>query len=122
MKLTKRQLQQIIQESIEDALNNEEELDEGFFNNMKTAGKTFFSGKGGSFGDRFQKAKQNYNTQNEYDNLSSLKTQLSDLLDKRMISPNTTVAQLVGGKYNNNRFGTITGMMGNRQKQMNHRM
>ena len=43
------------------------------------------------------------------------------MLDARQISPDTTVAQLVGGKYNNNKFGTMTGMEANRRNQIKRR-
>ena len=61
-------------------------------------------------------------SQGEFDDMGKLKETLSAMLDRREISPNTTVAQLVGGKYNKGRFGTMTGVMGNRQAQMNGRM
>ena len=43
------------------------------------------------------------------------------MLDARQISPQTTVAQLVGGKYNNNKFGTMTGMAANHRGQISRR-
>ena len=46
---------------------------------------------------------------------------LKQMLDARQISPDTTVAQLVGGKYNNNKFGTMTGMEANRRNQIKRR-
>ena len=32
-----------------------------------------------------------------------------------------TIAQLVGGKYNGNKFGRMSGMIGNRQSQISRR-
>lgn len=43
------------------------------------------------------------------------------MLDAHQTTPQTTVAQLVGGKYNNNRFGTMTGMAANRRGQIKKR-
>ena len=43
------------------------------------------------------------------------------LIDARQISPQTTVAQLVGGKINNNRFGTLSGIEANRRGQISRR-
>ena len=43
------------------------------------------------------------------------------MLDAHQTNPQTTVAQLVGGKYNNNRFGTMTGMAANRRGQIKKR-
>ena len=142
IKLNESQLRDVVKESVTKVLNEifsgddmqdmpdmagkeipemEGDMDEGFFNNLKTGAKTFFKNSGG-LGDKWNAAKKNFSMQGEYDQLSSLKQQLSDLIDKRMINPNTTVAQLVGGKYNGNKFGTMSGMLGNRQAQMNRRM
>ena len=137
IKLNETQLKNVVEKSVakiikemfsEEPINDdmaegceEGDMDEGFFNNLKTGAKTFFKNSGG-LGDKWNAAKKNFSMQGEYDQLSSLKQQLSDLIDKHMINPNTTVAQLVGGKYNGNKFGTMTGMIGNRQAQMNRRM
>jgi len=131
VKINESQLMDIVKESVknilkENAMNEcgemEEGLDEGFFNNLKTGTKTFFQKSGKGLKDRFSDAKKNFATQGEYDELSDLTAKLSDLLDKRKINPNMTVGQLVGGKYNNNKFGTLSGMINNRKTQMNHRM
>lgn len=133
IRINESQLRNIVAESVQRVLRemdempdmmDEEETDEGFWNQAKTAGKTFFSkGSGdGSLKDRFGRAKKNWTSQGEFDDMGKLKETLSAMLDRREISPNTTVAQLVGGKYNKGRFGTMTGVMGNRQAQMNGRM
>ena len=134
VKLNEEQLRQIVAESVKKVLKesfegedvmNENDAEEGFFNQVGTAAKTFFSNQNGNKGnlkDRFSAAKKNYQTQGEMDNLQGIINGLSQLLDARKISPQTTVAQLVGGKYNQGKFGTMTGMMNNRQRQMNSRM
>ena len=70
------------------------------------------------FKDRFNAAKKNWNVQGQLNDISNLQQALMQLLDTKKISPNTTVAQLVGGKYNNNKFGTMTGMAANRRGQI----
>ena len=50
--------------------------------------------------------------------MQNLIKQLSQFIDAGQIDPNTTIAQLVGGKYNNNKFGRMTGKMNNRMSQM----
>lgn len=72
-------------------------------------------------GQRLQNARKNWNTQGELNGMNSLIQQLSQLLDARKIDPQTTVAQLVGDKYNNNKFGTMTGMVANRRGQISGR-
>lgn len=115
--LTESELYNIIAEQVNEALQ-----DEGFLNNFKTGAKTFFSNtnNGGGISGRWNNAKKNYQLQGEYDNFSSLIQALSKFIDDGQIDPQTTVAQLVGGKYNNNKFGKMTGKMNNRMSQMRH--
>lgn len=112
----------MISEAITNTLN--ESCDEGFFNNLGTGAKTFFSNKnaGKGVGGRFDAAKKNFQTQGKLDNMKDIISKLSALVDQRAIDPNTTVAQLIGGKYNGNKFGKMTGMVGNFQSQINKRM
>ena len=65
--------------------------------------------------------KKNYSGQKEIDDLRDIKEKLIKLIDARQINPNTTIAQLVGGKYNGNNFGSITGMEANRRAQIARR-
>ena len=52
---------------------------------------------------------------------NNFKTGVKTFFGARQISPQTTVAQLVGGKYNNNKLGTMTGMVANRHGQLKRR-
>lgn len=117
IRLTESELQNIIEESVRRVISENME-DEGTWNQIKSAGRTLFNRDGGNFPQRFKNARKNFTTQGELDDINGLIQQLSQLLDARKISPQTTVAQLVGGKYNNNRFGTMTGMAGNRKRQI----
>lgn len=118
IKLTEADLHQIVEDAVQSIIKENNE-DEGFFNNLKTGVNTFMNNKG--IGDRFRDAKANYKTQGELDNISGLISQLTQLLRTRKISPDTTVAQLVGGEFNNNKFGTMSGMMNNRKQQLRNR-
>lgn len=113
--LTESEFRQYVQNTINEALQ-----DEGFWNNLKTGAKTFAqnasSGKG--IGNAWNSAKKNYKLQGEYDDMSGLIQQLSKFIDAGQIDPQTTIAQLVGGKYNGNKFGKMTGKMNNRMSQM----
>ena len=125
IRLTESELHYIVNEAVNTIL--QEQMDEGVWNNLKTGAKTFFGdstkGETGLKGvqNRWKNAKANYKTQGELDDMSGLIQQLSQLLDARKISPQTTVAQLVGGKYNSNKFGTMSGMMNNRKAQLRNR-
>ena len=121
IRLTESELHYIVNEAVNTIL--QEEMEEGTWNNLKTGAKTFFNNGGEVKGlkDRWNKAKANYKTQGELDDMSGLIQQLSQLLDARKINPQTTVVQLVGGKYNNNKFGTMSGMMNNRKAQLRSR-
>ena len=124
IKLTESDLHRLIMESVEAALN-ENEMEEGWlgdkWNQTKSAVGTAFGKGGGDFSQRFQNAKKNWNTQGNLNGINNLRQQLTQLLDARQISPETTVGQLVGGKYNNNKFGTMTGMAANRRGQISRR-
>ena len=115
VRLTESELRAMVQETINEALQ-----DEGIWRNLKTGAKTFLSNtnNGDGIKGRFQNARKNYKLQGEYDNLQGLIKQLSQFIDAGEIDPNMTIAQLVGGKYNNNKFGKMTGKMNNRMSQM----
>jgi len=98
-----------------------ESLDEGLLNKSKSAVGTFFGKGNGNFFDRLKGAKKNWDSQGELDDINGLRAQLTKLLDDRKITPETTVGQLVGGKYNNNKFGTMSGIAANRQAQIKRR-
>ena len=117
IRLTESELRQMINESINEAM-----MDEGWFgdkmNQAKSAVGTMFNKNGGDLKQRYQNAKKNWRTQGELNDIGNLRKQLEDLINKHRIDPNTTIAQLIGGKYNNNKFGTISGMMNNRKSRI----
>jgi hypothetical protein len=123
IRLTENDLHRIIEESVMSILA-ENEMEEGWFgdkwNQTKSAVGTAFNGEG-NFGQRLQNARKNWNTQGDLNGINNLQQQLTQMLNARQISPQTTVAQLVGGKYNNNKFGTMTGMAANRRGQISKR-
>ena len=114
IRLTESELRDMIEMSINEAMQDENWVADKI-NQGKSAVKTIFNKEGGDFGKRISKAKKNWTTQGELNDIGNLRKQLEDLVDKRAIDPNTTIAQLIGGKYNNNKFGTISGMMNNRK-------
>lgn len=124
VRLTESELNQIIEESVTTIINENME-DEGFWNNLKTGAKTFVGKSSGDKGlnlkKRWENAKKNFNTQGEYDDLKDLLTKMRELVDKKQLDPNKTVAQLLGGALNGNKFGTMDAMTANRMSQMRKR-
>ena len=120
IRLTESELREMIEMSINEAMQ-----DEGWFgdklNQAKSAAGTMFNKEGRNFGQRINNAKKNWSAQGELNNIGNLRKQLEDLVDNRGIDPNTTIAQLIGGKYNNNKFGTMSGMMNNRKSNIQRR-
>ena len=120
IRLTESELRDMIHQSINEAMQDENwAVDK--INQGKSAVKTLFNKEGGDFGKRISNAKKNWTAQGEFNDIGNLRKQLEDLVDKRAIDPNTTIAQLIGGKYNNNKFGTISGMMNNRKGSIKRR-
>lgn len=122
IRLTESDLHNLIMEAVEEVMNETDELEEGWlgdkWNQAKSAATTF--GQSGDMGikNRFQTAKSNWKTQGELNNINKLKQSLSDFVDAGQLNPNMTIAQLIGGKYNNNKFGRMSGMAANRRSQI----
>ena len=122
IRLTESQLNDIIRESVYNVLN-EEEMEEGWLSNKfkqgKQALKTAFQDSDEmSIRDRWNNAKKNWNNQGELNNLNDLIQSISEFVDNGEIDPQTTIAQLIGGKYNHGRFGRMTGKAANRRNQI----
>lgn len=126
IKLNEQQLKQIVAESVKRVLAegefNEENMEEGWLkdklNQAKTAGSTMLGKGNGGIKNRIQQSKKNWKTQGKLNGLNGLRTHLEQYLDAGQISPDTTVAQLVGGKYRNGQFGKLTAQQGNLKGQI----
>lgn len=122
IRLTESQLNDLIRESVYNVLN-EEDMEEGWLNNKfkqgKQALKTAFQNSDEmSIRDRWNNAKKNWSNQGELNNLNDLIQSISEFVDNGEINPQTTIAQLIGGKYNHGRFGRMTGKAANRRNQI----
>lgn len=122
IRLTESQLNDLIRESVYNVLN-EEDMEEGWLNNKfkqgKQALKTAFQNSDEmSIRDRWNNAKKNWSNQGELNNLNDLIQSISEFVDNGEIDPQTTIAQLIGGKYNHGRFGRMTGKAANRRNQI----
>ncbi len=125
IKLTEQDLHFLVENTVQ-AYLTENGMDEGWlgdkWNQTKTAANTMFQGnKGAGLKQKFNNAKQNWNTQGQLNGLNNLKQQLEQFIDSGQLNPQMTIAQLVGGKYNGNKFGKMSGMIGNRQSQISRR-
>ena len=122
IRLTESQLNELIRESVYNVLN-EEDMEEGWLSNKFKQGKqalktAFQDGDEMSIRDRWNNAKKNWSNQGELNNLNDLIQSISEFVDNGEIDPQTTIAQLIGGKYNHGRFGRITGKAANRRNQI----
>lgn len=122
IRLTESQLNDLIRESVYNVLN-EEDMEEGWLNNKFKQGKqalktAFQDGDEMSIRDRWNNAKKNWSNQGELNNLNDLIQSISEFVDNGEIDPQTTIAQLIGGKYNHGRFGRLTGKAANRRNQI----
>ena len=122
IRLTESQLNDLIRESVYNVLN-EEDMEEGWLNNKYKQGKqalktAFQNSDNMSIRDRWNNAKKNWSNQGELNNLNDLIQSISEFVDNGEIDPQTTIAQLIGGKYNHGRFGRMTGRAANRRNQI----
>lgn len=122
IKLTETDLHNLIMEAVEQVMKESNEIEEGWigdkWNQVKSAATTAAQNNGGNIKDRYTAAKANWKTQGELNNINNLKQMLSDFIDAGQINPNMTIAQLIGGKYNGNKFGRMTSMAANRRSQI----
>ena len=122
IRLTESQLNDLIRESVYNVLN-EEDMEEGWLSNKLKQGKqalktAFQDSDEMSIRDRWNNAKKNWSNQGELNNLNDLIQSISEFVDNGEIDPQTTIAQLIGGKYNHGRFGRMTGKAANRRNQI----
>ena len=122
IRLTESQLNDLIRESVYNVLN-EEDMEEGWLSNKLKQGKqalktAFQDSDEMSIRDRWNNAKKNWSNQGELNNLNDLIQSISEFVDNGEIDPQTTIAQLIGGKYNHGRFGRMTGRAANRRNQI----
>lgn len=125
IKLTESQLQDIICESVYKILN-EQEMEEGWIGDKWNQAKSAFNTashvqNGMSMKDKFSAVKKNWDTQGELNNLNNLIKLLSQFVDSGQLNPQMTIAQLIGDKYNNGKFGRMSAMTANRKAQIARR-
>ena len=135
IKLNEAELHDIIRESVYTVLN-EEELEEGFINNLTQGVKSFFgngdAGKktsgeirqngGLNLGKRINAAKTNYQMTKEGGKINDVIQFLEDMVAKKQLSPQTTIAELIGGKLNDNKYGRLSAMRDNRTSRASRAM
>lgn len=131
IRLTEANLRNMIQEAVEDAINNGE-LDEGFWNQLKTGANTFMNndkGSGRGFVDnmktKWNAAKKNYQTQGQIDQMDNLKSEmqnvqskLQQMLNSGLLTPQTTVEQILS---NQTQWNSFSGKHANLKSQLSRR-
>lgn len=123
-----RRIVQEYEQNVDGNTENQEELEEGWLNDKwnqtKSAFNTMTQRNGNSdmgIKDMFQAAKKNWNTQGELNGLNDLIEKLSKFIDSGNIDPQMTIGQLIGGKYNNNKFDKMSAIANNRKAQIKRR-
>ena len=114
---------------------DENEVEEGFGRNLMQGAKAFIgngeAGKNGNFnrtngglnfGKRFNAAKTNFQMTIEGDKIKDVISFLEDMVAEKKLSPDMTIAQLIGGKLNNNKYGTLYAMKDNRTSRTSKAM
>lgn len=120
MALVNESVKKVINEAIQNG-----ELDEGWlgdkWSQIKTGANTLTQSGDMSLKDRFGAAKKNWTSQGELNNINNLSAQLSKFVEAGQLNPNMTIAQLIGGKINGNKFGRMSAMAANRKSQISKR-
>ena len=115
------------------------ELNEGFINNVSQGVQSFF-GKGSAganseknkdlrsqngglnLGKRWNAAKTNYQMTKESGQINDVIQFLENMVAKKQLSPQTTIADLIGGALNGNKYGRLHGMRDNRTSRASKAM
>lgn len=124
IRLTESDIHNIVKETVETIIkeNCEQNLEEGFWgdkwNQAKSAANTLTQKGDVSLGKRFKNAASNWKTQGELNDINNLSQALSNFVEAGQLNPNMTIAQLIGGKMNGNKFGRMSGMAANRKSQI----
>lgn len=123
IRLTESELRGMIQEAVEEAINNEE-LNEGLWNQLKTGASTLFkNSNGGNLKSRWSAATKNYQTQGQLDKIDNIQVklqkamkELQELIDNGILTPKTTIEQILsqGGRG----FNSFTGKRANLKNQL----
>lgn len=110
--LTEAQLRQMIQESVEQAIN------EGFWDNLKMGVNTFtgYSGQDsgsmiGNLKNRYKAAKNNYQLQGQWDDMNNIAQSLVQLVRSGKVDKNMTIGQFLGIQLGKKKDGG-TGKLG----------
>jgi len=121
IELTEQDLHMLVEDAVRVYLK-ENGMEEISMNQIKSGIGTVFSKntstKPMGLTQRLKNGYTNFKNQGKLDDLSNLKQQLEQYIDAGQLNPQMTIAQLVGGKYNGNKFGRLTGQMGNMRSQI----
>lgn len=119
VRIDENRLKAMVMEAIVSAADDvmqESDMDEGFWNQLKTGAKTFTGKNKGSLGDRWNSAKKNYQIQGRVDGMDDVIKGLQKLMDQGLVKGNTTVDQILAS--NSGKFNSFSGVKRNLQGQM----
>lgn len=125
IKLTESELRYIIREAVEQELN-EMDMDEGWFGDKWKQAKSAYTtatqgGEDYSLKDRLTNAKANWGNQGQINDYRNLIKNLKEFAEANKIDPQTTIADMIGGKFRNpnasdSQYGKIGNRIANKQK------
>lgn len=128
VRLTEQDINHIIKESVEKIIN--ENMEQETIIDKLTAGAYGLIGRDlngkrrgkkgaglSQLGRRYNAMKRNFHLKGEYDEIQKVADFLKKQVQDRKLNPNMTIAQLIGGAINGNKFGVLSGMANNRLSQ-----
>jgi hypothetical protein len=136
MKIKESELKEIISECVQEVLM-ENQQEEGLRDFGQGVASFFGRGEAGSnnnknkelrqngglnLNKRFKAAKTNYQMSKESRQINDVIAFLEDLVSKKQLTPETTIADLIGGKLNGNKYGRLHGMRDNRTSRASRAM
>jgi len=115
---------------------DDDSLNEGFISNVTQGAKSFFGNgdagkeKSGDFRHngglnlrkRINAAKTNYQMTKEGGKINDVIQFLENLVANKQLSPQMTIAELIGGSLNNNKYGRLSAMRDNRTSRASRAM
>lgn len=136
MKIKESELKEIISECVQEVLM-ENQQEEGLRDFGQGVASFFGRGEAGAnnnknkelrqngglnFGKRIKAAKTNYQMSKESRQINDVIAFLEDLVAKKQLTPETTIADLIGGTLNGNKYGRLHGMRDNRTSRASRAM
>lgn len=122
IRLSESDLHRIVKETVTQIISENQELEEGWFgdkwNQTKSAVKAATANKGESLGTRFNRAKKNWNTMGNYNELNNVRTELINIVKKYNLDVNKPLKDIIGSEDENDNFYGALNQRKNSQKSV----